>query len=136
MENRKPEKRTKIMNSKEEITALFVKFIDQTINKEEMTLFNRYLKQSGTDPEILRLLSEAWDYVILTNDFTQQNFDISDLNHLDKKKNLLEELIKINKEQQQELAQVIKKITHSKQDPDLIAGRKKRRWLRWLKVFF
>ncbi len=124
------------MNSKEEITSLFIKFIDQTINKEEMTLFNRYLKQSGTDPEILRLLSEAWDYVILTNDFTQQNFDISDLNHLDKKKNLLEELIKINREQQQELAQAIKKITHNKQEPSFATSRKKRRWLRWLRVFF
>lgn len=55
------------MGTKEAITALFHKLIDESITAEELNLFYTYVKLLKTNPEIQQLFAELWGYVELTN---------------------------------------------------------------------
>ena len=52
---------------RKEIIRLFQKFIKNSCTKEELDKFYDYVKRSGSEPEINRLLTELWDYAAFTS---------------------------------------------------------------------
>ncbi|MDN5217371.1 hypothetical protein QQ020_35180 [Fulvivirgaceae bacterium BMA12] len=124
------------MDFKEEISVLLRKFVDQKMSREESARFKGYLKQCETDAEMLRIVSETLNDIILPGDFLQQKFSKGDWPGLHKRQELLETLIKINREKRQTLAQALFKFTDSPYDETLGTSREKWRCWRWIRNLF
>ena len=55
------------MGTKKEISQLFQKFADKTIEAKEWDKFNTCVNNQENDRHLARLLSELWDYTAMSN---------------------------------------------------------------------
>ncbi len=112
---------------------LFQKYIDQTINEEELIQFYSFLERSETDPELKAQLSELWQYQELMG--KGKPAKKSKQRSLFKQDRWLEILMKDNQHHSRQVSALIKNATIA--DPRKDRGEdKKRFWWGWFKKFF
>ena len=122
------------MEKKNEINRLFQKFVDKTINTDELKKFNAYLLQSDTDPQIRQLLTEMWDYLELTGKYKSDRSAREKMSQLQIKQQLLEKLVEENDKQRTAIAATIKKINEERSNRES-ANKRPGLW-DWLKRMF
>lgn len=86
------------METPEEFKELLQKFVDKTINEEELERFYAYVNDPSNGPQLKQLLHELWGYIELTKHANPDDVDREVDHQSQGGLQLIDELIEIKDE--------------------------------------